>query len=253
MRVIPKKIHILKFIGEQGIVTVFDVARHFFQPDQIATSRVTMHQLGVAHIYHPGIQHGVWFINKSQLHDLLNSYFPDLPQFNVRPVYHYQIPHYLELNRIRTTFEHSKEIIIDEWWSERYILALPAVIRRRFSNSKLSDAIFWRKKSDGSRQKYFLEYERTLKSKDRYEEIFNSYTKREDVQDRNVIYICQTPAIREELISIETKLGRNGKLARAGSCFRFITLEGFYNTYSNVSKEGSTNENDHTVAQNIGV
>ena len=35
MRAIPQKIYILKFIGEQGIVTVADVARHLFQSEKV--------------------------------------------------------------------------------------------------------------------------------------------------------------------------------------------------------------------------
>ena len=37
--------------------------------------------------------------------------------------------------------------------------------------------------------------------------------------------------IREELSNIEARLARTGKLERAGVCFQFITLDGFYNSY----------------------
>ena len=49
MRAIPQKIYILKFIGEQGIVTVSDVTRYLFQSDKSDVIRITMHQLGIAH------------------------------------------------------------------------------------------------------------------------------------------------------------------------------------------------------------
>lgn len=251
MRAIPQKIHILKFIGEQGIVTVSDVARHLFQSDKSDVVRITMHQLGVTHRQYPGIQNGVWYIDKPQLYELLRSYFPNLPRFYVRPVFHDQIPHYLELNRIRTTFERSSKFIIDQWWSEQYIRSLPPEERSYFSNTKIPDAIFWRKRQDGSLQKYFLEFERSSKAKDRYETIFCSYAKREDARKRNVIYICLTPLIRERLVNIETKLARAGKLERAGVCFQFITLEGFYNSYAvnQLNREEQHNENNQSMLE----
>ncbi|MDE1920795.1 MAG: hypothetical protein KGJ09_07320 [Candidatus Omnitrophica bacterium] len=254
MRVIPQKIHILRFIGEQGIVSVFDVARHLFQSEKSDVVRITMHQLGVAHRRYPGIRFGVWYIDKPQLYDTLRDYFPDLPRFSVRPVFHDQIPHYLELNHIRTTFEQSSKFIIEQWWSEQYIRSLEPEERFSFANTKIPDAIFWRKRHDGSLQKYFLEYERSSKDRERYEAILCSYSKRQDARSRNVIYICQTPYIRERLATIESKLARGGKLERAGICFQFITLEGFYNSYGlNQLKEGERNENARTMVETAAV
>jgi len=239
VRAIPPKIQILKFVWEQGIVTVDDVTRHLFQPDKFRAVRIALHKLGVAHIKYPGIKHGIWFIDKPELYDLLSCYFPDLPSFEVRPVPVIQFLHYLEINRIRTAIQNSSQIILDEWWSENYIRVLDPAWRGRADNSIIPDAIFWRKRPDGTRQQFFLEYERTLKNRERYTDIFCYYAKREGVQNRNVIYICQTPYIRQALVSIEARLAKVGKLEGTGLYFQFVTLESFYKTYGDqpINKE----------------
>ena len=253
MRAVPQKIQILKFIGEQGVVTLSDVAAHLSCPDKISYIRVTLYKLGIIHIKYRQIPNGVWFIDNSKLCDLLNSCYPDpeSPCFELRPVVWLEIPHSLELNRIRTTFEQTDVITIDQWWSENYIRALPAALKEGLGTFKIPDAIFWRKKTDGSRQKYFLEYERTLKNTDRYEEIFCSYAKREDVKDRNVIYICATAYIKDRLQRVEEYLIKIERLPQAG-LFQFITLEGFYETHANhyLKKGEVRHEQDQTVYAN---
>jgi hypothetical protein len=230
---IPQKIRILKFIAEQGVVTVDDINRGLFENDKSTTIRVTLHQLQIVHSKFGNIKHGVWYIDKPALFDLLKTFFPNIPTFEVKPLLLYQVPHNLEINRIRIALEKNNQIAIDQWWSERFIRALPSPIGGRIAASKIPDAIFWRRRTDGTKQKFFLEYERTLKNKNRYEEIFCSYAKREDVSQKNVIYICENDFIKEELRQVEEKLAKAGKLAGAGLYFQFITLENFYKTYSN--------------------
>ena len=234
MRAIPQKIHILKFIGQQGIVTIPDVDRHLFQSKKFSYARVTMHELGIAHMKYREIPNGIWYIDDPKLYETLKSYFPALPPFEVRPVILHHVDHSLELNRIRTAFTKNNLVTIDEWWSENHIRALP---ESGFASGKIPDAIFWRRRKDGTHQKLFLECERTFKSKERYEDIFRAYAKREDVKDRNVLYLCQTPTIREDLQAIEQKLADTGKLEGAGLYFQFVTLESFYKTYEQSIKE----------------
>jgi len=236
---IPQKIQILRYIGEQGIVSVDDIACHLSFPDKAQSIRRTLYKMGVSQVKYPGIKHGVWFIDKLGLFDLLNIYYPDFPQFEIKSIPVPQFLHYLEINRIRAAIEKSPEIIVDEWWSENLICAYNSSSFLDLSNSNIPDAVFWRKRQDGSRQQFFLEYERTLKNRDRYEDIFCTYAKQEGVQDRNVIYICQTPYIRKTLLNIETRLAQTSKLAGAGLYFQFVTLEGFYNSYGyeHVKKE----------------
>jgi len=254
VRAIPPKIHILRFVGEQGVVSVDDVTRHLFLPDKLSAVRIALYKLGLAHVKYKDIKHGVWFIDKPELFELINSYFPELPLFQIHiiPVAYYL--HSLEINRIRTTLEKSNQISVDEWWSENYIRFLPSSIRSKFCTSQTPDAIFWIKKQDGTRQQFFLEFERTLKFKERYEEIFLSYAGRHDVQKRNVLYICQTQHIREELLNIEAKMAKAGKLEGTGLYFQFVTLASFYKTYSNeqLKNEEGYDENLQ-VANKTGV
>ena len=255
MRAIPPKIYILKFVGEQGIVSVDDVTRHLFYPDNYPAVRLHMHRLGLAHDKCKGVKHGVWFIDRPELLELLNAYFPELPLFDIHSVPVVQYLHYIELNKIRTVLQKSNRITVDEWWSENYIRALAPSIRTKFCTPQIPDAIFWRKSKDGTRQHFFLEFERTLKAKDRYEDIFSAYAKRQDVQKRNVLYICQTQHIREELLSIEARMVKSGKLEGANLYFQFVTLASFYKTYENQSsnKEGVSNENDQTISETASI
>jgi len=232
MRAIPQKIHILKFIGEQGIVTIQDVSRHLYNEDKYSYVRVTMYELGIAHLKFRDIPNGVWFIDNQDLYDRLKDCFKGFPRIIVKPPILNHLLHYLELNRIRTTFTKSNLISLDEWWSENYLRALSLEERGNFDHSVIPDAIFWLKGRDGSRQKYFLEYERTLKNPQRYELIFNFYAKRHDVKDRNVIYICATQRIKRELQKIEERLAKHGKIPGVGLYFQFITLDGFYREHS---------------------
>ncbi len=239
MCAIPPKIYVLRFVGEQGIVSVDDVTRHLFHPGKLRAVRIAMHKLGVSHIKYSGIKHGVWFIDKPKLFELLNFYFPELPLFEYRTIPSVQFPHYLEINRIRTTLQKSTQITVDEWWSENYLRCLDPYTRMKFCPSQTPDAVFWVRRRDGSRQQFFLEFERTTKAKDRYEDIFISYANHHDVGKRNVLYICQTTHTREVLLSIEARMVKAGKLKEAGLYFQFVTLASFYKTYNS---EQSINE-----------
>ena len=248
MRAIPQKIQILKFIGEQGIVSVADVARHLLKPDKFEVARITMHQLGISHMKYREIEHGVWFIQDQKLYDLLASYIPGFPILEAYSVADHHIPHYLELNRIRTTLEQTKQITLDEWWSENYIRALPSSLKEGFNSNNLPDAIFWRKRSDGTRQKFFLEYERSMKSKGRYVDIFRNYIKRPDVKNHNVIYLCHTSTIQQNLISIERSLFKEGLIDSADVHFQFVELQSFYQSHQ-LSKREVLHEADQSMAQ----
>ncbi len=252
MRAIPQKILILKFIGEQGIVSVADVARHLLKPEKFEVVRITMHQLGISHMKYRHIEHGVWFIEKQKLYDLLASYIPGFPIIETPTVADHHIPHYLELNRIRTTLEQTRQITLDEWWSEHYIKALPKSFKEGFNSNNLPDAIFWRKLADGSRQKFFLEYERSIKSKERYGDIFRNYIKRTDVQNHNVIYLCHTPTIRQHLIFVERALVKTGELGAADVHFQFVDLQSFYQSHHS-SKQEVLHEAHQAVVQSAEI
>lgn len=224
---VPQKIRILKFIVEQGVVTLDDIRRFLGSENHTDSIRVTLYQLGATHIKYGKIPYGVWSINNYQSIELLKTYYKDLPPLTTCKVHIHHIPHTLGINRIRNIFDQTPLLQIDSWWSENYIRALSPRMRFGISLARIPDAIFWRLRGDGSRQKFFLEYERTLKSKARYVDIFQYYANREDVLDKNVLYICENETIKDELRRIEEFLVKSGRLESSGLYFQFITFESF--------------------------
>ncbi len=225
---IPYKFQILGFIAEQGVVTIEDINRHFYPDrDNSKAIRVTLYEMGVAHLryYSPNVKNGVWYIDKQDLYDLVGIWFPELCYFKVRsPVVHL-IPHSLELNRIRTVLEQYSGMNIVRWNSENFIRSLPdSDWRDDLSTPKIPDALFWHKCQDKTERKFFLEYERTLKSIDRYREIFDAYGERQDVENESVIYICHTKEMRKKLSYIAER-------RRVDDHFQFVSLERLYEKY----------------------
>ena len=238
---IPKKIHILKFIAEQGIVTIGDIQRNIGEADDFESIRVILYQLGIGHIKFGDIPHGVWFIKNQSSIEILKTYFKEFPNFPIRNVHLHLVPHALGMNKIRTILEQTSNIKVETWWSENYIRALSPAMRFGISLPKIPDAIFWRLRSDGSRQKFFLEYERTLKNKARYFELFQNYAKRSDSQSKSVIYICENDLIKTELERIEGLLVKSGRLEGCGLCFQFITFNEFCTQYKPVNQTRKEN------------
>ena len=247
-RLIPQKIQILKFVAEQGIVSIEDINRYFYPDrDNSKAIRVTLYDMEVSHLryYSPAIKNGVWYIGKQDVYDFLGTYFEEFFYMRVRSPLVHLIPHYLELNRIRTVIERDSAMVIDKWLKESFLRALPVYVREEYCSFKIPDAIFWRKKKDGTRQKFFLEYERSLKNTNRYVEIFNAYIKCEDVTDKNVLYICHSTKIKNNLVAIAERQAQIGMLD--GDCrdFQFLSLEGFYKwgEEEKIKKEGAAWKN----------
>lgn len=228
----PQKILILKFVVEQGIATLEDIRQYLNLKEDSGYLRVALYKLGVSHLKYGKIPHGIWFVGRPELIGLLKSYYRDLPLFPTRRVHLHLVPHSLGMNRIRTILEKSQNIMVSNWWSEHYIRSLAPDMRFGILLSKIPDAIFWRSRNDSSQQKFFLEYERTLKSKARYIDLFRYYANRQDVQNRNVIYICENDTIKAELEKIEQFLVKTGRLENVGICFQFITFENFCQQYA---------------------
>ena len=248
---VTQRIKILKFVAEQGVVTLDDVARHLRKPNQNPVIRTALHDCGLAHTKYGEIKHGLWYIQNPKLfNEIKRYYFPYIPSFYVRKLHLHLVDHALELNRIRTTLEQTNRIMLDQWWSEGYIRALPASLGSD-GVAKIPDAIFYRRRTDGSKQIFFLEYERTLKNKERYRDIFRFYAKRKDVKNKNVIYLRQDEFIKEQLEEVEARFAKTSELDGAGLYFQFIALDDFYKTYStnNTTQEEVNGQQTQTITQ----
>lgn len=238
MHTIPNKIKVLRFVADQGVVTVWDVMEYLKLRVDANTVRITMFRLGITQMRYGGHKHGIWFITDKRLFDKLRIYYPELPKYKVRGVSLLtKVPHSLELNKLRIVLEQTDKLDIAEWWSEEYIRSLPEQKKDGLTAHKVPDAIFWRRRKDGSWQKFYFEYERSIKSGKRYERILQFYAKRNDVQNRNVIYVCEFETIKEKLIKVENELVKGGRLNSTGQYFNYILKSDFMNTYGNVRKE----------------
>ena len=228
---LPFKIQMLKFIAQQGIVSIEDINRHFYPDrDNSRAIRVTLYDMGVGHLryYSPDVKNGVWYIKDLKHYQYLSFWDPEFSYFKVqKPLVHLS-PHYLEINHLRTVIEQDAGLVIKQWLSETWLRSLPPDLRRYYCSAKIPDAIFYKTNKDGSEKKYFLEYERSLKNSERYVEIFRSYSKREDVTDGSVLYICHTPHLRNKLIGVMKRESRVGVLDCDSDYFQFLSLEGFY-------------------------
>ena len=228
---VPQRIKILKFVAEQGVVTLDDVARHLGKFNQIFAVRSALYDCGLTHTKFGDVRQGIWFIqNPKLLRQIKHCYFPYIPSFEAGRPRLYLVDHALVLNRIRTTLEQTNRLIIDQWWSENYIRALPSLLGSE-GIAKIPDAIFYRQRTDGSKQIFYLEYERTFKNIERYKEIFRFYANRRDVKNKNVIYLCQDTSLKVKLEELEARFAKIGELDGAGLYFQFIALDDFYKTY----------------------
>ena len=227
------KMQILRFVAEQGIVRVSDVMEYFRRWKSEHSVRVTMNDLGITHQPYGGYKYGVWFVEDKKIFEMLKPYYDDIPNFKVRgKSLLVKVQHSLGMNHIRIMLENSEKIRIVKWWSEEYLRALPPFRRDGISMHKIPDAIFWHLRKDGTKQKFFLEYERSLKAPKRYSHIFQFYDKRHDVKNNNVIYLCDTDSIKVKLEKIERDLMKGGKIKGVGLNFNFVTMGDFNKAYA---------------------
>ncbi|MCK5580743.1 MAG: hypothetical protein KAJ18_05665 [Candidatus Omnitrophica bacterium] len=235
------RMKVLRFVAEQGVVRVSDVMDYFRRWDSEHAVRVMMNELGIRHQQYGDFKYGIWFIDDKKIFELLKPYYKDIPDFKVRGTSLLtKVAHSLGINHIRIILENSEKIRVVKWWSEEYLRALPPFRRDGISMHKIPDAIFWHLRKDGSKQKFFLEYERSLKAPKRYAAIFQFYDKRHDVKNNNVIYICETDSIKVKLEKTENELTKGGKIKGSGLNFKFVTLDEFNKAYSVTQKKGET-------------
>ena len=232
MKKIPLKARIIRYVCEQGIVSVEDLAAQFKSESSMDSFRVMMYQIGFTRMKYENAKYGVWCVQDPKLLDCLKKYYPELPRFQIRDASLYRVAHSLGLNYIRRTYERMKQLNITDWWTEEYIRALPCEQRKEISLRWCPDAVFWR----NTKQKIFLEYERTYKNIKRYALIFRAYEKRNDIGRKSVLYICEDEIIMRRLVRVYQKLLAGGKLRRE-DLFQFTTLASFNKIKINSRKE----------------
>jgi len=241
---IPQKIQFLRFIAEQGVVSAQDINRYFFKENKMDVIISTLYQLGVSRMWYGKTYGGVWKIGDPKLYKLLRIYYPDLWGLKVsRMAGTTLVPHYLEMNHIRTVFEKSGRFDVALWLSERVIRAMPVKHRSDICPAKKPpDAVYWVFKNEGGQKKYFLECERHYNSTEkRYVEIFESYEQRQDTQNRNVVFLCGNRRIQRRLMQIQSRYINSDN-------FQFLTLEGFYKSYEQAVVESEAKvEGVHAV------
>ncbi len=244
MTKIPLRIQVLMFVAEQRFVKAEDICeRKFWRSNKLDTVRVTMNQLGLASIKYGNIKYGVRFIDDPGLIKILKEHYDDMAEFKIRPAHPEQIPHALGVNHIRNILENSSKIKITKWWSEEYLRSLPVESRYgKMSRNKIPDAIFSQERRDGTTSKFFLEYERSLKSNERYEEIFKFYEGRQDIKEKSVLYVCENDFIKKRLIGLEETLAKKGRLKMKGEYFQFVTIDEFNQSFSSITQKEAGNE-----------
>ena len=151
---IPQKIQFLRFIAEQGIVSAHCINRYFFKENKIDVIISTLYQLGVTRMWYGGAQGGVWQITDGKLYKLLKTYYSDLGGLTVSRIKGTNlVPHFLEMNRIRTVFEKSGHFDMALWLSERVIRAIPVNQRSDICPAqKPPDAVYWVFKKEGGQR-----------------------------------------------------------------------------------------------------
>lgn len=243
MNRIPLRAKVIRYVCEQGLVSVEDVHSHFQGQRSIDTFRVMMYQIGLTRLKYNKAKHGVWCVQEPRLLDCVHRYFPELPRFLIREKSYYQIAHCLGLNLIRRNYEQTDKLKIVDWWSEELIRALPAKRRQDIDLRWCPDAVFWRLRKGKVAQKVFIEYERTYKNIRRYSMILGAYEKRKDIAPKSVLYICENEKVLKPLVRAYQKLLERGQL-RKDDLFQFTTIKDINNIrIHSQSKGGSQNEN----------
>ena len=199
MRMVPQRIKVYKYLAEQKYSTLTDLQKYLGTQASRESLRVSLYQFGLSRFSYPAIPQGVWYIKNQSLFDELYTYYPNDPFYRVSSVCMNEIEHALGMNKIRQAVSLQLGPKLLGWRSEYYLKALPAYGRMRFSYTMIPDAVVLREQKDGGQAVNYIEYERTLKSPQRYKDIFASYQKRDDVADKSVIYVCQNEYIRQTL------------------------------------------------------
>ncbi|MCP4653471.1 MAG: hypothetical protein GY858_08865 [Candidatus Omnitrophica bacterium] len=195
MNKIQRRIQILRFIGEQGAVTVEQISRRFGNKESAV--RTLFGKLNLEQVRVGAIRYGLWRVGNQDILDEVNSYYPDRLPLLVRAFVLPELLHSLRVTDIRILLEKSKEIKVTNWVSESALRSMPAQIRE-IPYAKIPDAIFEVEFGKGIRR-FYLEYERTFKNLAKYKRIFDYYDCRNDIGAKQIIYVTEDCKVKNRL------------------------------------------------------
>ena len=218
------RLKVLRLLAQQKYATLEDLYIGSGSRGSKESFRVSLYQFGLCRFSFPAVSGGVWHIANPQIYQELEQHFPQEPIHKSVDIHVNEVLHALGMNKIRHALTTDTNVNVKSWHSEYHLRALPSS-SRGFSYTKIPDAIFLRQRQDGSLQKCFVEYERSLKSRERYRNIFKSYANRTDVTKGSVLFICQNQHIQNELLRTRKEVFSKGILNDQEEMFHLIDYE----------------------------
>ena len=145
---------------------------------------------------------------------------------------------------------------IEQWWSEQYIRSLPVDERVVFLILKSLMPFSGVRDRMVAFKNIFLNMKDLQKAKN-VMKLFCLHMQSVRTYETVTSFIFVKPLLLRTELSypLKRRLARTGKLQRAGVCFQFITLEGFYNSYgiNQLNKEEQRNENNQSMLETAAV
>ena len=215
------RLTVLKYVSEQRYATLEDIYNGSGNKAGRESFRVSLYQFGLSRFSFPGVKEGIWHIGKQDIFKELQDLFPNDPLYSCIDIHPNEVLHALGMNKIRYFLANQAGITIERWQSEYSLRSLPLSMRE-FEFRNIPDAIFWRKLEDGSVQKCFVEYERSLKIHERYKNILKAYARRSDVTEGSILFICQSESIQKELLRARKAVFDKGIFNEQQEYFRFM-------------------------------
>lgn len=232
-----QRLKVLKLLADQKYAILEDLYIGSGSTGSKESFRVSLYQFGLSRFSFPAVPGGVWHIANPAIFQELEQIFPQEPLYKSTDIHFNEIYHALGMNKIRLSLLNGGKFIIQSWYSEYSLRAMPISVRG-FSYTKIPDTIFFKRLESGGQQKCFVEFERSLKNRERYRNIFKFYANRKDVSRGSVLFICRNKHIQNELLKIRKEVFSKGIFNDVEEIFQFIN----YDELTASIEEGSVNE-----------
>ena len=243
-----QRLKVLKLLADQKYAILEDLYIGSGSTGSKESFRVSLYQFGLSRFSFPAVPGGVWHIANPSIFQELEQVFPQEPLYKSTDIHFNEIYHALGMNKIRYSLLNGGKFNIQLWYSEYSLRAMPISVRG-FSYTKIPDAIFFKRLEGGNQQKCFVEFERSLKNRERYRNIFKFYANRKDVSRGSVFFICRNKHIQNELLKIRKEVFSKGIFNDVEEIFQFINYEQWIPACAGMTgrsvasiEEGSVNE-----------